>query len=158
MPGSAVPWADAPSARWPAESQTNYLWAAGLWIGAIKNGEPHVTTATYQSELRPGSSLLDHVYVTHVGAPGGARPPSPDADDHHDGRTDEDPLDGRDNDNDGRIDEDFAAISDQMFYCEYDDMDPTIPMVSPQHVPLETVVQQSSLAWAAPSLERDFIG
>lgn len=51
---------------------------------------------------------------SHEGASGGARAPSLDPDDDHDGRLNEDRLDGVDNDGDGRVDEDFAAIGDEM--------------------------------------------
>src|SRR4051812_967578 len=43
-----------PSAEWPAGSGNDYLFAAGLWIGAIDaSGIPHVTTATYEREFSP---------------------------------------------------------------------------------------------------------
>src|SRR5512144_1106203 len=43
-----------PSAEWPAGSGNDYLYAAGLWIGAIDaSGIPHVTTATYEREFSP---------------------------------------------------------------------------------------------------------
>src|SRR3989442_15737006 len=58
-PGSRLPFAGAPSAQWPAGSTTEYLYIAGLWVGALKNGEPHVTTAAFQIEWRPGKSELD---------------------------------------------------------------------------------------------------
>src|SRR5262249_32049941 len=69
---------------------------------------------------------------------------------------DEDWLDGRDNDGDGRIDEDYAAISNQEFFCEYGDTDPNIKLANPEHVPLELWVQQASLCWEAPLVD-DFI-
>lgn len=50
----------------------------------------------------------------YEGAINGARYPSPDPDDDHDGRINEDVPDGVDNDHDGKTDEDFAAIGDQM--------------------------------------------
>ncbi len=57
--------------------------------------------------------------VVQEGARGGARYPSPRADDDNDGRVDEDPLDGVDNDGDGRVDEDFAATGDAMAVVKY---------------------------------------
>jgi hypothetical protein len=147
------PWENAPSAIWPAGSKTEYLWGAELWIGALKNATPAVTTA---AEFLPGLSELDHIYETRELAPGGARAPAPNADDDGDGRRDEDWLDGRDNDHDGQIDEDFAAISNQMFFCEYSDTNPTIKLSNPEHVPLGFRVQQSSYCWADPLLD-DFI-
>jgi len=59
------------------------------------------------------------VGMVQEGAPGGTRYPSPRADDDHDGRIDEDPLDRIDNDHDGKIDEDFAAIGDVMAVVKY---------------------------------------
>src|SRR5437660_1413361 len=55
-PGSTLPFSGAPSAQWPAGSSTEYLYVGGLWIGAMKNGEAHVTTAAYEIEFRPGRS------------------------------------------------------------------------------------------------------
>jgi hypothetical protein len=156
-PGSRVPYASQPSAQWPDSNSAEYLYVEGPWIGALLNGEPHVTTAAYTSEFRPGTSELDRIYATYEGAAGGNRRPSPDADDDHDGRVDEDWLDGRDNDHDGRVDEDFAAISNQMFFCEYADTAAVIRQTDPTHVPLSLAVQQSSLAWSDPD-RADFIG
>jgi hypothetical protein len=155
-PGSNASYSGAPSAQWPKGSPTEYLWSAGLWVGAIKNGERHVSTAQFQVEYRPGRGELDKIYRTREGAPGGARAPAPNADDDRDGLIDEDWLDGRDNDDDGKIDEDFAAISNQMFWCEYGDTDPNIKLALPEHVPLEIWVQQASLCWEAPNVD-DFI-
>jgi hypothetical protein len=156
QPGTNRPYSGAPSAQWPKGSTTEYLWSAGLWLGAEKNGEKHVTTGQYEIEFRPGTTDLDRIYRTREGALGGERKPSSNADDDHDGKIDEDWLDGRDNDGDGRIDEDFAAISNQMFFCEYSDTDPNIKLRYPDHLPLELAVQQSSLCWEAPLVD-DFI-
>src|SRR5262245_43105820 len=105
QPGSNRPWSGAPSAQWPKGSPTEYLWSAGLWIGADKNGEKHVTTGQFAIEFRPGRTDLDKLYETREGALGGARAPATNLDDDRDGKIDEDWLDGRDNDGDGRIDE-----------------------------------------------------
>ncbi len=155
-PGSRNRFSGAPSAQWPKGSPTEYLYSGALWVGADKNGERHVTTGSDPFEFRPGLGELDHIYQTREQATGGARRPSPNADDDRDGKIDEDWLDGRDNDGDGRIDEDFAAISNQMFFCEYRDIDPNIKLANPEHAPLEVLVQQSSLCWEAP-LTDDFI-
>ena len=156
QPGTNRPWAGAPSAQWPKGSATEYVWSAGLWLGADKNGEKRVTTGQYAIEFRPGRGDLDRLYRTREGAIGGNRRPSTGADDDRDGKMDEDWLDGRDNDGDGRIDEDFAATSNQMFFCEYTDTDPNIKLANPEHEPLELAVQQSSLCWEAPLVD-DFI-
>jgi hypothetical protein len=135
------------------------LFSAGLWVGAFKDGERHVSTAVsdrVEEEFRPGASELDIIYRTRELAPGGARRPATNADDDRDGHIDEDWLDGRDNDADGRIDEDFAAISNQMFFCEYSDSDPNIRLRFPDHRPLGLSVQQTSLAWETPQVD-DFI-
>lgn len=156
QPGAGRPWSDQPSAEWPAGSNTEYLWGAGLWIGAIKNLEPAVTTSLPQTEFRPGASELDRIYTASEGQAGGRRFPFPNPDDDSDGMIDEDWLDGRDNDNDGLIDEDFAAISDQMFFCEYRDTDPNIKLDFPEHEPLGIRVQQSTMSWGDRLLD-DFI-
>lgn len=155
-PGSGFRFDHAPSAQWPAGSETEYLWVAGLWIGAKKNLVPLVTTGAFDIEFRPGPSELDRIYETRDLAPGGAREPSPNADDDRDGSIDEDWLDGRDNDQDGLIDEDFAGISNQMFFCEYRDTDPNIKLANPEHEPLGFLVQQSSMCWEDQLID-DFI-
>jgi hypothetical protein len=155
-PGSGFTFNTAPSAQWPAGSPTEYLWVGGLWIAAEKNAEKVVTTAVYQLEFRPGLTELDRIYRTRELAPGGARIPSPNADDDRDGQMDEDRLNGVDDDGDGLIDEDFAAISNQMFFCEYRDSDPNIKLAQPDHEPLNFLVQQSSLCWEDDIVD-DFI-
>lgn len=147
QPGTNAPWSEAPSAQWPAGSGIEYLWSAGLWVGALVDGEPHVSTAQVDMEFRPERGPLGRLYRSSEGSPGGKRAPAFDQDDDGDGRIDEDALDGRDNDGDGRIDEDHAAISNQMFVCEYNDFDPVIRLSLPDHRPLGLVVRQTSMAW-----------
>lgn len=156
QPGTRQPWSEAPSAQWPAPSKTEYLWSAGLWVGALKDGEPHVTTSQFEMEFRPTRGPLGRMYQAREGDTGGVRAPALYQDDDRDGPIDEDPLDGLDNDGDGRIDEDFAAISNQMFVCEYNDTDPAIPLLYPDHTSLGLKVQQTSMAWDAGQ-RRDFI-
>jgi hypothetical protein len=156
-PGSRLVWSTAPSAQWPKGSETEYLWVMGLWLGALKDNVPAVTTAAYQLEFRPDLSELDVIYTAQEGMSGGQRYPSPEADDDADGKIDEDWLDGRDNDGDGAIDEDFAAASNEMFYCEYTDTDPNIRLANPEHNPLGLLVQHHSMVWQDP-LRDDFVG
>jgi len=152
-PGSNSPGSTAESFEWPTGSGVDYLWVAGAWFGAIKDGEPHVSQTAFGSEVRPGSTSIDKIYVGWEGAARGARHPAPNADDDGDGRVDEDRLNGYDDDLDGVVDEDFAGISDQMFACEYNDTDPAIPPTNPGHVPLEIRVEQSSFAWSDPRID-----
>jgi|GEM_PF-5547529 len=94
------------------------------------------------------------IYESYEGAPGGNRVGfSMHADDDADGWVDEDPLNGVDDDGDGVIDEDFAAISDQMFACEYRD-DFVVP---PEHRPLLLRVSQESYAYGDGAVN-EFIG
>jgi hypothetical protein len=80
------------------------------------------------------------------GAQGGSRSPSPNPDDDHDGRVNEDRLDGVDNDRDGRIDEDFAAIGDEMIATGY--FAPAIGGAGTQ-----LAFDQESYAWALPHID-----
>jgi len=120
-----------PSAEWPPGSNDEYLFMAGLWVGAIdEDGNPHVTTGAYAAEFLPDFyDQLDRTYVSSEGERGGARYTSwgnsTSADDDGDatGPTDfrhinEDFRNGKDDDGDGLIDEDFEAVSQQMFSCE----------------------------------------
>jgi len=156
-PGAAYPFSFAPSAEYPAGSGVEYLYLGGLWVGAIKDGIPCVSTAAYQMEFRPTSDSTDVIYYAAEGDPGGARLPAVNADDDGDGAIDEEWLDGRDNDGDGLVDEDFAAISDQMLSCWYTDDQPEAIQAYPEHEPLHLTVLQRSMQWADPDFD-DFVG
>ncbi len=160
-----------PSAEWPPGSGNDYLYAAGLWIGALDaTGIAHVTTATYEREFSPEINP-QHVCVnlpidqvadvreSYEGIPGGNRviSSSVNPDDDGDGRVDEDFLNGLDDDGDGLCDEDYSAIGQQMFASEYADDQPTTRQLFPEHVPLGVKVQQTSYAWATPG-QNDFVG
>src|SRR5262245_318142 len=92
-------------AEWPAGSGHEYLFAAGLWVGAIDaSGVPHVTTANqpnreFSPELTPDHACapvpIDRVAdirESYEGIPGGNRviSASVDPDDDGDGLVDED--------------------------------------------------------------------
>ena len=156
-PNSNLPYAEAPSAQWPAGSATEYLFTAGLWVGSLKNGVPAVSTAAFDQEFYPSQDMRDVMYRAAEGSRGGNRLPSPTADDDRDGEVDEDWLNGWDDDNDGQIDEDFAAVSRQMFSCQYQDNFPISVQVFPQHNPLNIHVRQESYQWEEDRYD-DFIG
>lgn len=155
-PSSRWPTAEFPSAQWPANSGTEYLYIAGLWVGAKKGGIPVVSTSAYQIEMRPSTDELQTIYRAFEGMPNGARLPSP-ADDDKDGLEDEDWLNGEDDDFDGQIDEDFAAIGKQMFTCWFTDDEPTSVQVYPEHTPLGLKVRQESYQWEE-ELFYNFVG
>jgi hypothetical protein len=160
-----------PSAEWPAGSGNDYLYAAGIWVGAIDaSGIPHVSTALYQREFSPEvipthpcaplpPDQIADVRESYEGIPGGNRiiSSSVNPDDDGDGRVDEDFLNGEDDDGDGLCDEDYAAVGQQMFACEYFDDIPSIRQILPEHVPLGIRVRQTSYAWATPG-QNDFVG
>ena len=160
-----------PSAEWPAGSGNDYLFAAGLWIGALDaSGIPHVTTAAYEREFSPELvpqnpcvplpiDQVADVRESYEGIPGGNRviSSSVNPDDDGDGRVDEDFLNGLDDDNDGLCDEDYSAIGQQMFASEYADDQVSTRAQFPEHVPLGVKVQQTSYAWATPG-QNDFVG
>jgi hypothetical protein len=157
-PGAQTGYSDAPSAMWPAGSGVDYLWAAGVWIGAIKNGVPLVSTGQPIPELSANpDDPLDTVYATTQGAPGGARYPDPAEDDDGDGAIDEDPLNAIDDDADGLIDEDFAAIGNQHFRLVMRDNTALAEERFPDHDPLDIQVVQESFAWESDAVD-DFIG
>lgn len=157
-PGQRANFSSAPSAMWPAGSGVEYLFAAGLWIGALRNGTPLVTTGQYQSEMRSSpDDPLDTIWRTHHGDEGGRRYPDPLEDDDRDGLVDEDPLNGYDDDQDGEIDEDFAAIGNQMFRAVMRDNLPLILEDQPEHEPLNLRIEQQSYAWEDDGAD-DFIG
>lgn len=157
-PSVNAPYSDAPSAMWPAGSGVDYLWAAGLWVGAIKNGVPLVSTGQFTPELLAnGDDPLDTVYEMRQGETGGGRYPDPSEDDDGDGLINEDPKNGLDDDGDGLIDEDFAAISNQHFRCVMKDNTALAEELFPDHDPLDIEVVQESFSWENDSVD-DFIG
>lgn len=156
-PDTGLPYSWGPSAQWPAGSGTEYLFTAGLWVGALFNGVPAVSTAAFDQEFRPSQDPLDIIYRSSAGKTGGNRGPHPQADDDSDGSIDEDRLDGHDNDGDGRVDEDYAAISGLMFTCQYTDNQPITTKIYPEHNPLDILVYQQTFQWGNPRFD-DFIG
>jgi hypothetical protein len=169
----SAPWDDieAPSAEWPAGSAHNYLYAAGLWVGGevldSQTGEVDtlVTAGVYQREYRPDPDPLKVMYNTWEGAAlsgryfdddGDCRPGLDEGFEHYD----EDLLDGIDNDGDGLIDEDFAAISQQMFRCEYEDTneeDVNEGQSVDLHRSMGLRVIQESYQWTSEQTD-DFVG
>ncbi|RKZ18457.1 hypothetical protein DRQ53_00005, partial [bacterium] len=157
-PGSGTNYSDAPSAMWPAGSGVEYLWAGGLWVGALKNGVPLCTTGQYTPEMLANpDDPLDTVWESFQGAIGGARYPDPGEDDDGDGLINEDPFNGLDDDIDGKIDEDFAAIGNQMFRATMRDNTALVIESFPEHEPLNLRIVQNSYAWEGDSVD-DFIG
>ena len=156
-PGTNRPYSGMPSAQWPAGSGVEYLYVAGLWVGALKAGVPAVTDAAFDEEFRPSQDIRDIIYRTSESAQGGNRLPSRNADDDRDGAIDEDWLNGYDDDGDGLVDEDFAAVSKQMFSCQYTDNQPSITQIRPQHNPLNIHVRQESYEWEEDRFD-DFVG
>jgi len=150
-----------PSCQYPPGSGVEYMWGAGIWVGAMigENKEPHVSTALLDWEFRPSTRPLDTVYESYEGFPGGKRFFNDDGDTDPSGEelVDEEIHDGRDNDGDGLIDEDFAAISQQMFTCVYRDDSPAALNSYPEHVPLGLEITQKSFAWGIPGSD-NFVG
>ena len=161
------PFNDDFSAGWRGGE---YLWASGLWIGAIgSDSEPHVSTAI-PFELRPELDPKWTIYESFEGIKGGMRLGEADpraADDDGDGYVgntlvhpelvDEDFQDGLDNDGDGKVDEDFAAIGQQMFSCIYKDNTPEAVAQISDHVPLDVLVRQRSFEWSTEGIN-EFVG
>ena len=156
LPKSRYEMADVPSAQYPSGSGVEYLYAAGLWVGASKNGIPFVTTGYPETEFYPETDPRDGLYRTYEGDPRGGKLPGP-ADDDDDGLIDEDFLNGYDDDLDGRIDEDFAAIGKQMFTCQFYDDLPQSQTVWPEHEPLGIRVRQESFQWGEEEFQ-DYVG
>lgn len=161
-----------PAAEWPAGSGYEYLFSAGLWVGALDpSGIPHVSTATglareFSPEITPDHACapvplqqVADVRESYEGIPDGNRiiSASVDPDDDGDGFVDEDFPNGIDDDQDGLCDEDYSAIGQQMFACEYFDNIAETRQQQPEHVPLGLRVRQTSYAWASPG-QNDFVG
>jgi hypothetical protein len=158
------PWKNLstdPSGQYPPGSGVEYLYAAGIWVGAKvgTDPDPYVSTALYETEFRPSTLPIDTIYESYEGYPGGTRFFNDDGDVDEFGRPiiDEEIQDGKDNDGDGLIDEDFAAISQQMFTCVYRDDTPEALNTFAEHVPMGLEVTQESYAWGIPGSD-NFVG
>ena len=157
-PSTNARYADAPSAMWPAGSGVDYLWAAGIWVGAVKNGVPLCTTGQFAPELLANpDDPLDTIYEMKEGEPGGARYPDPSDDDDDDGIANEDPKNLVDDDGDGLIDEDFRAVGSQHFRSKMRDNTALATEINPEHDPLDIEVVQESFQWENESVD-DFVG
>jgi hypothetical protein len=166
---------DNPSCEWPAGSNMEYLYAAGLWVGGVISDRVHggvdtlVSAAVYQVEFRPDpESFNARIFESWEGTANSTRLVDDDGDcgDHVFDPDkpfewyDEDPLDGIDNDGDGRIDEDFAAISQQMYRMEYEDTyeeDVNEGATIDLHRSLGLRVIQESYQWTSDRTD-DFVG
>jgi hypothetical protein len=148
------PFIDDLSAGWRGGE---YLFLAGLWVGAIgEDAEPHVSTAV-PVELRPALLPIDTIYESFEGIRGGARPGFFNGDDDGDNLLDEDFHNGKDDDGDGQIDEDYASIGQQMYSCEYRDDTPEATNQLNEHVPLGLRIEQRSFQWATEGIN-EFVG
>lgn len=147
---------DSVSAGWRGGE---YLYIGAMWIGAIASDNlPYVSTGGYDLELLPSLDPVDTIYRSYEGSPGGNRPGfSAKPDDDEDGEVDEEYLNGRDDDGDGRIDEDYAAVSQQMYACEYWDYTDLSSELNPEHRPLNLRVRQTSYAWSTTG-SNEFVG
>lgn len=155
--GTTQQWVPQESgATWRGDA---YLYLASMWIGAVApDNLNYVSTGAYETELLPSQAPVDHIYSSFEGALKGNRQGfSSQPDDDNDGEIDEDPLNGRDDDGDGAIDEDYAAISQQMFSCEYWDYTEEARTFYPEHRPLGLRVHQESYAWSTEGAN-EFIG
>jgi hypothetical protein len=141
-PGIETGYSAAPSLRYQG---VDHLWAAGLWVGGVVDGESRVSTGQYLPELLPDpDDPLDIIYESGKKPSGKRRYPAPNADDDRDGLEDEDPLDGRDNDQDGLVDEDYASIGEQYFRAVQRDDTQLADELFPDHEPLGLEVVQES--------------
>ena len=152
----ALPYSRSSSGEWPGGSGHEYLWGAGLWVGAKIHGEVGVTTGQPERELRPDSHITDTIYEARGAkilrpwpedVATGWRLPDSRYNDDGDELFDEDFLNGRDDDHDGQIDEDFAQIGDQMFTCTMHDDLTLVRELYPDHFPLGVTVVQHAATW-----------
>ena len=147
---------DQVSAGWQGGE---YLYIGAMWIGAIASDNlAYVSTGGYEFELLPELDPIDTIYPAYEGVTGGNRPGfSNQPDDDNDGQVDEEFLNGIDDDGDGLIDEDYAAVSQQMYSCQYYDYTELSTSLNPEHRPLNLRVQQRSYAWSTPGAN-EFVG
>jgi hypothetical protein len=157
---------DAPSAQWPAGSGVEYLWGAGLWVGASMQGEKLVSVGEYAHEIRCRDDIRDTIYEAKGGKllrpignsdASGRRTPEPLPDDDGDGLIDEETLNGYDDDDDVLIDEDFGQIGNQMIVTTMVDNTKLSQEINPDHTPLNVEIVQQSYAWENDDVD-SFVG
>ncbi len=157
-PNSSTAFSHAPSAEFPAGSGREFLFSAGLWVGALVDGVPRVSTGQYATEILPDpNDPFDTIFRSSPGAPGGNRFPDPGEDDDSDGLLNEDPRNALDDDADGLIDEDFAVIGDQHFRAVMRDDTALASSLNPDHEPLGIKVVQESFQWSDDEADH-FVG
>jgi hypothetical protein len=155
-------YGDAPSGQWPAGSGVEYLFAAGLWVGGVLEGDMHVSTGQHEREfwpaLGPEHTLYEARY-SKVTRPypslerEGSRIFEPTGDDDGDGRINEETLNGLDDDGDGRIDEDFEMQGNQMIVCTMYDNTELAREMYPDHYPMNLEVVQTAFAWELENVD-----
>lgn len=159
-------YSHASSGEWPGGTGNEYLWGAGLWVGATRSGAASVTTGQYDRELRPSDKLMDTIYEARAGIvqrptlqikSTGKRRPTYFSDDDGDGLEDEEILNGLDDDGDGQVDEDFGQLGDQMFTCTMFDNLRLVQEIYPEHNPLDLKVVQKAFSWDL-GLKQNIVG
>ncbi|MFN8587399.1 MAG: hypothetical protein U0704_06315 [Candidatus Eisenbacteria bacterium] len=152
------PWFDRgrsydPSWEYPSGSGHELLGHAELWVGAIAADGQHRVSGGPMLEWRPSMAPDDRVGRVVAGDPRGRWR----VDDDGDGRTDEDPPNGRDDDGDGRVDEDFDMPAQELFTAEYTDDTPEAIAFGydggEKHVPLGLSVHQECYGWTRHGLD-----
>ncbi len=141
------------SFEYPRGSGMELLNHAELWVGGYgSDGSPRVSGGP-MLEFRPTLDPEDRVRVAWRDRLGARRL----VDDDHDGRTDEEILNGRDDDGDGEVDEDLGMFSQQMLAADYVDDRPEARFVynnGEEHMPLGLSVHQEAYAWSVPGADR----
>jgi hypothetical protein len=142
-----------PSLEFPRGSGHELLGHAELWVGAVPARGPVRVSGGPMLEWRPTLDPNDRVRGARAGQAGSLWH----FDDDHDGRIDEDPVNGRDDDGDGRVDEDFGMVADQQYAADYRDDEPASVnyayATGESHVPLHLSVHEESFAWALPGYD-----
>jgi hypothetical protein len=143
-----------PSLEFPRGSGHEALGHAELWVGARALDGALRISGGPALEWRPTLDSSDVVLSARAGAVGSLW----NVDDDHDGRLDEDPLNGRDDDGDGRVDEDYGMTSDQLLVSEYRDDEPASINYAyangEAHRPMHLDVVQEARTWALPGYDR----
>ncbi len=137
-----------PSFEFPPYSGIELLNYASLWVGAVDDRNRTRVSGGPLLEFRPTLDPADDVRTVHRGEPGTKWR----FDDDHDGRIDEEILNGKDDDGDGQIDEDLGFTFDELMAADYVDDRPEATNYAydtgETHVPLGLSVHQEVGAWS----------
>ena len=127
-------WPTSPSCEYPKGSRIEHVYQGGLWIGAVRNSQIHVSTGASDRVITTAGLIDGYEFTNEKG----------DTITEYSTLTDNRP---------GGSTFSPTAVSHQDFVCDYTDIHTRVPSTGDsiaEHVPLGLKVHQESYAWNFP--------